>query len=71
MNIGLWKTEVAICLSLYEDYILSNMNSKLQADTIYTGFSTAFDKINYRIIFNKLVEVGLSESLLHWFWSYL
>jgi len=42
-----------------------------QVDTIYTDFSKAFDKVNHRMLIDKLKRIGFTDNLLEWFRSYL
>lgn len=57
-------------LFIYSEYLLNNLNSRLQVDSIYTDFSKAFDKIDHSILTVKLADVGIHGNLLRWFESY-
>lgn len=55
----------------YTDDIWKSMEDRYQVDSIYTDFSKAFDKINHKLLINKLNLMGIHGSLLGWFESYL
>ncbi|KAA5782906.1 hypothetical protein F3H09_31975, partial [Pseudomonas aeruginosa] len=40
-------------------------------DAVYTDFSKAFDRVNHRILLQKLSDNGIAEPLLSWCSSYL
>jgi len=50
---------------------LLDENSKAQIDTIYTDFQKAFDKVNHHILLQKLLQIGLSNSLVGLIGNYL
>lgn len=58
-------------LSEYAEYILMNLNNRVQVDVVYTDFSKAFDKINHDIMLDRLAELSVYGSLLKGFESYL
>lgn len=58
-------------LLIYQNKLLNAIENKFQIDSIYTDFSKAFDRVNHRILINKLSELGFSERLLIWFNSFL
>lgn len=43
----------------------------MQVDAIYTDFSSAFDKVDHKILVSKLNYLGIQGTLLDWFKSYL
>ena len=47
------------------------MNSHGQADAIYTDFSKALDRVNHKLLIQKLRLMGLGGTLLSWLQSYL
>jgi hypothetical protein len=51
--------------------LTDNIDKKIQVDAIYTDFSSAFDKVNHRILLRKLAGYGVIGSLNKWFGSYL
>lgn len=58
-------------LFVYTEFLLQQMDNQQQVDSIYTDFSKAFDKIDHFIMLNKLEDIGVCDSLLAWFESYL
>ena len=56
--------------SLLDDIYL-NMNNQILTSSVFVNFSKAFDSINHELIFLKLQKIGMSESALNWFKSYL
>lgn len=65
----------SVCTNLMEftHYIAKNLDELpcAQIDTVYTDFQKAFDKVNHRILIQKLRTFGFSESLIELFRSYL
>lgn len=55
----------------FVDGVIESMDKQLQVDAIYADFSKAFDKIDHRIIVDRLAAVGVSGFLTRWIWSYL
>lgn len=55
----------------YINDISRSLDSRKQVEAIYTDFSSAFDKVDYKIILKKLDAYGVHGSLLRWFDSYL
>ncbi|KAG6460286.1 hypothetical protein O3G_MSEX011890 [Manduca sexta] len=58
-------------LLTYTTDIIECMDAKTQVDSIYTDFSSAFDKVNHKLLLSKLKCYGIHGSLLHWLGSYL
>lgn len=56
---------------IFNNDILQMINNKQQVDVLYTDFQKAFDKVDHDIILKKLHSLGVSESLLLLFVSYL
>ena len=52
-------------------YISSSFSQNLRSDVAYFDFTKAFDRINHRILLNKLNAFGFSSIYLEWFTSYL
>ncbi|XP_053690885.1 uncharacterized protein LOC128739423 [Sabethes cyaneus] len=47
------------------------MERKLQVDVIYTDLKAAFDRINHRILLDKILRLGASQQFVTWLRSYL
>lgn len=47
------------------------VDSRKQVDSIYTDFSSAFDKVDHKILLHKLSNIGIIGQLWSWFKSYL
>lgn len=58
-------------LAVFVSDLSSAVDQKLQVDTIYTDFSSAFDKVDHKILISKLKLHGIDYTLLNWFDSYL
>ena len=58
-------------LTIFVDSVLKIMSSHGQADAIYTDFSKAFDRVNHKLLIQKLRLMGLGGTLLSWLQSYL
>ncbi|KAG7305644.1 hypothetical protein JYU34_009744 [Plutella xylostella] len=61
------NTNLACYISDLQEYI----DQGLQVDAIYTDISKAFDRVNHKILLNKLSCIGVHGKLLKWFNSYL
>ena len=55
----------------YVNQISELMDSGAQVDSIYTDFSSAFDRVDHKILLAKLERFGIFGNLLDWFESYL
>lgn len=51
--------------------IAVEVDRRSAVDAVYTDFSKAFDRVNHRIILQKLFDNGAAEPLLSWRSSYL
>ena len=58
-------------LAIFNNFIMKNINNKLQTVTIYTDFSKAFDKVNHKILLMKLNALCINSTLLCCLNSYL
>ena len=58
-------------LFLKTQYLADCIDRRSQVDCVYTDFSKAFDRINHRILLNKMETFGFSNSLIQLFRSYL
>ena len=52
-------------------YAKMGLSSKAQVDVLYTDFSKAFDRVNHKILLNKLSNFNIPGNLLQWIGSYL
>ena len=50
---------------------LSNLDSGLQFDAVYTNFKAAFDKIPHSLLIAKFKKLGFSLFFLEWLQSFL
>ncbi|XP_051165170.1 uncharacterized protein LOC127283986 [Leptopilina boulardi] len=58
-------------LGVFTNFLLLNMEEKVQIDAIYTDFSKAFDKVDHGILVAKLRDLGFPDNLLKFIRSYL
>ena len=59
------------CLSYLNDKILSGFDQGKITGMILIDLQKAFDTIDHRVLLNKLVYIGFSDSAILWFKSYL
>ena len=62
------------CLSqLLEQYdlVLNLLDSESNVDVVYLDFSKAFDKVDHKIVLNKLKQLGVTGKLYCWIESFL
>mgnify|MGYP000512335400 FL=1 len=52
-------------------YIAESIGEGLQVDVIYLDFSKAFDRLDHKVLIQKLAAFGFSNSLVKLFMSYL
>lgn len=57
-----------MCIS---QYITDAFDERLQVDVVYTDFSKAFDRLDHKLLLNKLDLIGLSASDVSFYASYL
>lgn len=57
-------------LMILEEYILDAFGEGLQVDVVYTDFSKAFDRVNIKLLIQKLKALGIRGSLYEWLRSY-
>ncbi|CAK1580774.1 unnamed protein product [Parnassius mnemosyne] len=53
------------------EYITKGMDQRAQVDVIYTDYSKCFDRINHRVLLQKLLASGIHGDLYRWFCSYI
>ena len=62
------------CLSqLLEHYdtVLSILEDGANADVVYLDFAKAFDKVDHRIVLNKIQKLGIHGKVYEWIESFL
>lgn len=65
------RRSIVTNLASYTEYVERSMAKGGQTDTIYTDFSSAFDKVPHNLLIKKLNDLGVGGTLLKWFSSYL
>lgn len=58
-------------LLLFTDFTTSSMDAGGQVDSIFTDYSKAFDRIDHKILLQKLLAAGIHGNLFRWFTSYI
>ena len=58
-------------LTSFADEVLLNMEQGKLCGAVFIDLTKAFDTVDHQIMLCKLSEIGLSETALHWFRSYL
>ncbi|BES95313.1 WD repeat domain 59 [Nesidiocoris tenuis] len=58
-------------LLTFQEFVLDAFSEGLQVDCIYTDFSKAFDRVDHRVLIEKLSSFGFHGVLLRWFEDYL
>nr|AEM44817.1 unknown [Pectinophora gossypiella] len=58
-------------LLLYTDFLFENLDRGIQVDAIYTDFQKAFDKVDHKLLLEKIAYNGIRGNLLRWFSSYV
>ena len=58
-------------LTSFADEVLLNMEQGKLCGAMFIDLTKAFDTVDHQIMLCKLSEIGLSETALHWFRSYL
>ena len=56
---------------IYVSYIFENVDANKQTDSIYTDFRKAFDRVDHRILLDKLAYNGIRGDFWRWFKSYV
>lgn len=61
------------CTNLLQmvNYTMGSMIDKRQTDVLYTNFKKAFDRVDHKILLQKLVVFGFGRVLVKWFHAYL
>lgn len=58
-------------LAEYVNFLATNMPGGAQIDAIYTDLAKAFDKINHRVLINKLNNFPINNCIKSWILSFL
>ena len=58
-------------LLLYENYLLSAFEDRLQVDSVYTDFSKAFDRVAHNLLLAKLKALGFGGGVISWIADFL
>ncbi|KAL1448200.1 hypothetical protein WDU94_003589 [Cyamophila willieti] len=58
-------------LLVYSNFLYSEFSHHHQIDSLYLDLTKAFDRVNHRILIDKLESNGVTGTLLRWFSSYL
>lgn len=64
------RMSVSSNLLCYLNYISQHVHNS-QVDSVYLDLTKAFDRVNHRILLDKLSSYGISGPFLSWFSSYL
>ena len=65
------KRSVATNLVQFVSLCRRTIDSGAQIDAVYTDLKAAFDRVDHRILLRKLEVLGVSNSYVAWFSSYL
>lgn len=55
----------------FTEFTTSSMDAGGQVDAIFTDYSKAFDRIDHKILLQKLLQAGIHGDLYRWFVSYI
>ena len=53
------------------DEILRNINAGYETDVIYLDYAKAFDKVDHKLLLQKLKAYGITDRLYQWIRSFL
>lgn len=65
------KRSTASNLILFANNLFENMDKRIQVDAVYTDFRKAFDKVDHKLLLDKIAFNGIRGDLLRWFSSYI
>lgn len=55
----------------FSEFMVDKLNISKQIDCVYTDLSSAFNSMNFNMLFYKLTKYGVCDTLVEWFRSYL
>ncbi|XP_045448733.1 uncharacterized protein LOC123657199 [Melitaea cinxia] len=58
-------------LLVYTTYLFKSIDENKQTDCVYTDFRKAFDRVDHKILLEKLAFNGIRGNLWRWFKSYI
>jgi hypothetical protein len=58
-------------LLVYTTYLFENLDNNVQVDSVYTDFRKAFDRVDHRLLLEKIAYNGIRGNLWRWFKSYI
>lgn len=56
---------------IYTTYLFKGFEANTQIDSVYTDFRKAFDRVDHRILLEKLAFNGIRGNLWRWYKSYI
>ena len=58
-------------LLAHQDFILQNLEKKVNVDVIYLDFSKAFDRVDHSVLLSKVKALGIQGNLGSWLGTFL
>lgn len=58
-------------LLIYTTHLFECLDKNKQVDSVYTDFRKAFDRVDHKLLLDKLAYNGIKGSLWRWFKSYI
>lgn len=55
----------------FSSFLFDNIDNGVQVDAVYTDFCKAFDKVDHKLLLDKIAFNGIRGNLLRWFASYI
>ena len=65
------KLSTNIALTQLTEEILQNMDNKMITGAVFIDLRKAFDTVDHTLLISKLRNLGFSNPVVDWFWSYL
>lgn len=60
------KMSISTNVLIYQSKILETFNDVVQLYFLFTDFPKSFDKVNHKLLVNKLVSFGIPGKCLKW-----